>query len=61
MLVTHTAHPTRNHYWLVIATNGLAFCRLVFKGAEITVDCRTTEFVVKTGSTDGAFQHDIQR
>ena len=50
---------TRNHDRLVIAAHDVA--DRLFVSAEITGQIRTTKFVVEGGSTDRAFDHDVQR
>ena len=53
--VTHTAG---DHDRLVIAVNGAT--DILFVGAEITRQIRTTEFIVECCATERAINHDLQ-
>ena len=59
MVLTDIAIATGYHNWLVIAA-ALAI-KICFKGSEVTTDIGTAKFVVKGGTTNGAFGHNIQR
>ena len=61
VFVAHAAHTARDHYRLVVASHRLISRRLILKSAEIAANCWPAEFIVKAGSANGAFQHDVQR
>ena len=57
------AVTTGNHNGLVVTANLFAVYRgnFLFVSSEITVDVRAAEFVIKTSTTQGAFDHKLQR
>ena len=63
VLLANVTQTTGNHDRLVIPTNLFTGStrHFFFKGPEVTGQVRTTKFVVKRSTADGAFNHDIQR
>ena len=60
---TDITHTTGQHDRLVVTPHLVAVHtgRFLFKRTEVTVQVRTTKFVVKCGTTQRTFDHDIQR
>ena len=57
----NVAHATGNHDGFVITLKfmtGAARCRLL-KAAKITGDIRTAKFIIKSGTAQGAIEHNI--
>ena len=36
-------------------------CKIHFKGSKITTNIGSAKFVIKSGSTDGALNHNVER
>ncbi len=60
---TNVAHATSDHDRLVVTTGFRATGRVDggLEGTEVTVQVRTTEFVVERSAAERAFDHDLQR
>ena len=63
MFAANVADTARQHNGLVIAAQLFAVvaAHFLFIGTEVTVERRTTKFVVKRRAAQRAFGHDIQR
>ena len=59
MLNLDVTETTGHHNWLVITPHTLTGLNL--KGSEVAAQIRTSKLIVKRGSSQGAFGHNLTR
>ncbi len=63
MLFTNTPQPSCKHDWLMVSTKTSVYILwiLLLKRPEIAAQCGPSKLIIKGGSSQGAFKHNLQR